>query len=553
MPSGPAALLERARTAWKRITRLQQIALIVGVVVSLALVIGFVFWSQQTSYGVLFSNLQTQDASAIVAQLKTSKIPYQLTSNGTAIMVPTNVVDDTRLLLAGQGLPNQGTVGFEIFDKANPLSMTDFMQQLDYQRGLQGELTRTIQQINGVSEAWVSIVLPQSSLYTATQAQPTASIELRMNTGFTLDPGQVKAIMHLTASAVQGLKPENVTVVDTNGTNLSDQVNATLANGVSLSNYGTAIDVEHAYEANLSQQAATMLNTVLGQGKAVVRVNANLNWDQLQQDSTTYAPTQNPVGNQTTNTIASNGSGNTVGGVPGTGSNLVPTPTGTAGASGNTYNQNQSNTVYDVSQTVAHLTKAPGSVQRLTVAVFLDGTYPPATVTAIQSAIANSIGLNTARGDQITVSAIPFDHTTDQAAKAALAAAQQQSEIALLMRGLALALVALALLYFAWRATRHYSPAVLPASVSMVSEVHRVAGLDGKPTIAIAAPGAQGDEHQVMITSNDTAGLLAAARQRQMTEMEVARTEELRGGLIEMTRQHPEMIANVVQGWFQEQ
>jgi len=176
MPTNPAALLERARTAWRRISRSQQIALVVGVVVSVALVIGFLSWSQQTTYGVLFSNLQTQDASAIVAQLKTSKIPYQISSNGTAIMVPANIVDETRLMLAGNGLPSQGTVGFEIFDKANPLTMTDFTQQLNYQRGLQGELARTIQQINGVNAAWVAIVLPQSSLYTAAQQDPTASV-----------------------------------------------------------------------------------------------------------------------------------------------------------------------------------------------------------------------------------------------------------------------------------------------------------------------------------------------------------------------------------------
>jgi len=403
-------------------------------------------------------------------------------------------------------------------------------------------------------------VLPQSSLYTSSQQNPTASIVVKMNDGASLDPGQVKAVMHLVASSVQGLKPENVTVVDTNGTNLSDAVNnSSLAGGLTAATYGTALDVEHSYESNLSQEAMTMLNDVLGPDKAVVRVNANLNWDQLQQDSTTYTPGQNPVGNQTTNNVSSNSNGNSVGGIPGTGSNLVPTPTVTAGTGGNTYNQNQSSTVFDVSQTVAHLTRAPGSVQRLTVAVFLDGTYPPATVAQIQSAVANSIGLNGARGDQITVNAIAFNHSTDIAAQNALRNQQQQSQIAQLARNLALALAAAALLFFAWQATRRRDPRIQAATVSLVNEVRQMEGPDGTPTIEImpsATPVPVGaSEQTLLMTSQDPSiagSMLAVARQRQMTEFEQARTNEIRQGLMEITKQHPEMIANVVQGWFDE-
>jgi flagellar M-ring protein FliF len=554
MPSGIIAGLERARAVWKRISRLQRIALIAGVVITLVLGIAVIVWSQQTSYGVLFSNLQTQDASAIVTQLKSAKIPYQLAENGTVIEVPTAMVDSTRLMLAGDGLPNQGVVGFEIFDKQNGLSMTDFMQQLDYQRGLEGELTRTVEQINGVQQAWVNIVLPQSSLYTATQDPPTASIELRLNDGVQLDPGQVKAIMHLVASAVQGMKPANVTVVDTNGDNLSDAVNnSLLTDGVTASTYGTALDVEHAYEQNLSQQATSMLDAVLGPNKAVVRVNANLNWDQLSQDSTTYTPTQNPVGNQTTNTITSNGSTSTTGGVPGTGSNLVPTPTSTAGTGGTTYTQSQSSTVYDVSQTVAHLTRAPGSVQRLTVAVFLDGSYSPATVAQIQAAVANAIGLNSARGDQITVNAIAFDHSTDQAAQSALQNQQQQALLAAWSRGVALALAAAALLFFAWQATRRRSPRVQPATVSLVNEIKHLTGSDVPQVIEISAPREAGEPMLLPGREpEDITTLLSVARLRQMNEREQARTTEMRNGLLEMAKQHPEVIANVVQGWFDE-
>ncbi len=553
MPQTLTARLTQAREAWQRIARPQQIALLVGLAIAVALSVGFFAWSQQTNYGVLFSNLQTQDSSAIVTKLKAQKIPYELQDGGATILVPTSLVDDTRLMLAGDNLPNQGTVGFEIFDNTNPLGMTDFTQQVDYQRALQGELTRTIQQINGVAQAWVNIVLPQSSLYTSSQQDPTASITLRLNPGVALDPGQVKAIMHLVASSVQGMKPSDVTVVDTDGNNLSDEVNnSTLSNGVTAATYGTALDVERTYESQLSQQASSMLSTVLGPGKAVVRVNALLNWDQLQQDSTTYGQQPNQIASQSTNNITSNGAATQTAGAPGTGSNLVPTPTTTAGSGGNTYSQSQTNTVYDVSQTVEHLTKAPGSVQRLTVAVFLDGQYPATTISAIQQAVGNAIGLNASRGDQITVSAIPFNHATDTAAKQALVAQQQQATLETLWRGTALALVAMALLIFALRASRRMKSRVSPSTVTLIND--QAVPLDQLQSAAAQGelPDGQPTESGLIMLASSPDDMLAAAKQQQLTEAEQQHRAEIKENLVSIAQNHPEMLANVIQNWFDE-
>jgi flagellar M-ring protein FliF len=556
MPQGPTVWVARAREKWEHISRAQQIALVAGVAMTIVLIVGFVIWSQQTSYGVLFSNLQSQDASAIVTQLKAQKIPYQIQDNGTVIEVPASMVDETRLMLAGDGLPSQGVVGFEIFDKANPLDLTDFMQQVDYQRALEGQLTRTIEQINRVSSASVSIVMPQSSLYTSQQQSPTASILLSLAPGVTLDPGQVKAIMHLTASAVQGLTPDNVTVVDTQGDNLSDEVNSgTLSNGVSLATYGTALDVEQAYEQRLSQEAMSMLDTVLGPNKAVVRVNALLNWDQLQEDSTTYGQQPSQIASQNSSNTTSNGSSSSTSGIPGTGSNLVPTPTATAGSGSQAYTQSQTNTVYDVSQTVDHLVKAPGSVQRLTVAVFLDGQYPAATVASIQQAVSNAIGLNATRGDAITVTAIPFNHTTDVAAQNALKAQQQQALLSEIWRGAALALVALALVLFALRATRRGAALqTAGTSVTLVNESllsgpsASLLGTQGQG--ALAAP--QDDETQSILLTSNPAEALVAARQRQLAEAEQARFMETRQQLLATAHEHPDLLANVILSWYEE-
>lgn len=551
MPQNPMALVTNLRDRWLKFSRTQQVAIVAGIAVVLLLIIAFSALSQQSSYGVLFSNLDAQDASAIVAKLKAGKIPYQLADNGAAILVPTNVVADTRLMIAGDGLPNNGVVGFEIFDTTNPLGMTDFTQQLDYQRGLEGELTRTIEQIQGVTGAWVNIVLPQSSLYTSTDTNPTASIVVRMAPGATLDPGQVEAVMHLVASAVQGLKPADVTIVDTNGENLSDAAQSgTLSDGVTPSTYGTALDVEHQYEQTLNQQAMSMLNTVLGPGKAVVRINAVLNWDQLTQDSTTYGQQPSQVASQNTSSTTSTNGSTTQSGAPGTGSNLVPTPTATAaGSSGTNYSQTQNNTVYNVSQTVAHLTKAPGSVQRITVAVFLDGTYPAATISAIQQAVSDSIGLNGSRGDQIAVSALPFNHSTEAAAESALKSQQQQSQIDLITRGIAMALAALALIIFALRATRRARPFSLgTTTVSLIDDALPALG----PFADVGGSLAGAQNPDAILMSGDHDDILASARQRQVTEAEIAKRNELQTDVLKTAREHPDLVANVIMNWFEE-
>jgi flagellar M-ring protein FliF len=556
MPTWMTIRLTKLRERWGKITRPQQIAIIAGVVVTVAMLVGFLVWSQQTPYSVLFSNLQSQDASNIVNQLKSQKIPYQISDGGAAILVPSSVVDETRLMLAGNGLPSQGTVGFEIFDKSNPLGMTDFTQQLDYQRALQGELTRTIQQVRGVNQAWVNLVLPQSSLYTATQQNPTASVTLRLNSNTTLDPGQIKAIMHLVSSAVQGLKLEDVTVVDTDGHTLSDEVLNTLSNtGVTLATVGNALDVERSYEQKLSQQATSMLNDVLGPAKAVVNVNANLNWDQIQQDSTLYGQAPNPIANQTTNSISSNGqSGTPTSGPPGTGTNLVPTPTATTNGTNSSYNQTQSNTVYNVSQTVQHLTKAPGSVQRLTVAVFVDGQFSTQTLGQLQESVANAVGLNTTRGDQITITALPFNRSVTDAAQAALQASQQQAQQEAIIRGIALIIASLAMVIFAIRATRKRparqvaSPSIMllnEAADTMMEATH-VPGQEAE------AEGTRIDPETGLILTSPDADLSKYQGFRPLSDEEQERQVELKRELFILAKEHPDMIAGVIINWFDE-
>ncbi len=383
---------------------------------------------------------------------------------------------------------------------------------------------------------------------------------LQLSPGSTLQTSQVSAIMHLVASSVQGLTPQNVTVVDSNGNNLSQIVlDSSLANGVSATTYGTSMQVQQQYEQTLSLEAQSMLNSILGPGKSVVRVNASLNWDQLQQDTTTYSPTPSAIASQSINNITSNGQGTvTPSGVPGTASNLVPTPTAAAGttASGSQYVQNQSQTTYDVTQTVQHLIKAPGSVQRLTVAVVLNGTYSPATLASVQSAVANAIGLDTTRGDQITVTAMPFSNAANTAAQSALQTQQQNQMTSIMLQGIALAIVAIALLIFAFRATRK-TKSKATTTVTLVDDKRIAIGLDGKPlseSEMLVANGAaslpSGDKSLVSIGANGQ--IEHRYNEMVIDEAEQARQQSLKENLMDLAREHPEMLANVIVGWYEE-
>ena len=187
-----------------------------GLILSLLFFGSLIYWNSKPEFQVLFSNLSQEDAGEMVNKLKEKKIPFQLSSNGSSILVPREQVYDVRLTLAAEGLPKGGGVGFEVFDRTN-LGATDFVQKLNYQRALQGELSRTIRQIKEVEQARVHVVTPKESLFLDEQKKPSASVLLKTRSGMKLEASQVEGIVHLLASAVEGLDSGNITVVDTSG------------------------------------------------------------------------------------------------------------------------------------------------------------------------------------------------------------------------------------------------------------------------------------------------------------------------------------------------
>src|SRR5689334_12144429 len=250
---------------WAGMGRVQKIS--VGVVLAAAAVaLGlFMFMSSRPNYVTVFNNLTEQDASAIVTKLKSSKTPYETADGGKTIRVPRDKADDVRLSVAASGLPQSGVVGYEVFDKTN-FSTTDFNNKINLQRALEGELDRTIMRLDGVQSATVHLVIPEQALFQQQQQPTTASVALQLKSGVTLSADQTKAVTKLVSSSVQGLKPENVTVVDQNGNILSDQIaDPNSATGVAAQKQTQEqLKMQRDYERQIQADLQNMLDRVLG-------------------------------------------------------------------------------------------------------------------------------------------------------------------------------------------------------------------------------------------------------------------------------------------------
>lgn len=449
-------------TGQKVVTAIAAIGLVVGGML-------FISSSPKAQYAPLFSNLDPKDASSITTALTSKGVSYKLANGGNTILVPQSQVYQTRLDMSAQGLPTGSSDGYSLLDKEG-LTTSEFKQNVDFQRALEGELTKTISALDAVSGATVHLVVPQNDVFASDSQKPSASVLVKTKPNQSLDSGSVQAIVNLVASSVQGMDPNSVTVADTKGTVLA-------APGMAGAATGDAHSGDTAgYEQRVTQSVQDMLNAVYGPGHAIVRVNATLNFDQKATTATAYgnnlaneittgtttttvpgAPATTPTTaqpltqNQKTETYTSNGNG-TVGGVIGTGTPAV-------GGAGNTnYSNNQNNSEFAVGKVTAEVRKAPGTVDRLSVAVIVDGKKVQASdLPNIQNTVQAAVGLNPARGDAISVSRMTFDDTQTKAAEKALTAsdaAKKQNALFDMIKALVALLLVGVVLFLAWRAMR---------------------------------------------------------------------------------------------------
>jgi flagellar M-ring protein FliF len=411
----------------------------------------FMHFESKPSYQPLFTNLQASDSGAVTAQLTTAKIPYELSDGGATVLVPAADVDQERVALAEQGLPSSGTVGFSNLEKSG-ITTSEFVQQVEYQQALEGQLEQTIESIQGVQSAQVNLVVPQQSDFAiGNQPATTASILVDLTPGTTLTSGQVQAIVHLAASATPSLSPSDVTVVDNHGDVLSSPGGATTGTGRPTPSRPTPTT------PSSRTSIESMLDRVVGVGNSAVQVHALLNFNQ--QSTTTKGLQTNAQGQpvtaqtgQTTSNSTYTGTGTPPSGVLG-----ASQPATTTSGSGNysTTSSQVTNAVGQVTQTVQ---QAPGQVVKTSVAVLLNsGAKPKVSPASVKSLVYAAAGLNTAAGDQLVVTSLPFAKPNTAQASALAAASASASKHQFLEHAVevgALILLIIGMFVFALRSAR---------------------------------------------------------------------------------------------------
>lgn len=400
-------------------------ALVVALVVAVGIFGGSRF--RPATYGVLFANLPPDEANAVIAKLEAEKIPHRLSADGATIMIPQEFVPEQRVALAGQGVVKGGGTGYELFDRTS-LGMTDAQEKIAKIRATEGELQRTISSLTPVDSARVHIAAPEVSLYSSTQSPTTASVAVRTKAGMGLSPLEVRGITQLVSGAVEGLKPDNVTIVNQDGVVLVPAANPgqdIAANQLKLSQ--DQLVAKQKYETNLQENIQGMLDAAIGAKRSAVRVATEMNFDSTQVETKSYAPNGTVRSSQTEKeTFAGTGAARPpAGGVPGTTTNAIPTYQGQQNQQGpSRYSRSKTTTNFEVTESVAKHIDAPGKVGRISVAVLVNTPNPGTAATAngqqpqytlaaadvqkIRNVVAAAAGIDPARGDVVSVEAIPF-------------------------------------------------------------------------------------------------------------------------------------------------
>lgn len=408
---------------------MKTILLSVGAAITLAIMAGIWLWSQQPDYRVLFSNFNDRDGGAIVASLQQLNIPYKYSEGGIAILVPASQVYDARLKLASQGLPKGGNVGFELMENQK-LGISQFLEQVNFQRALEGELARSIQAVSAVQTARVHLAIPKSSVFIRDQQKPTASVLLNLYPNRTLDQQQVNAILHLVASSVPELSAKSVTIVDQNGNLLSDPSKQVLGNNLDPSQ----LKYVQEFQQNIVKRIESIISPIVGERNVRAEATADIDFSRSEQAAESYRPNSPPE----SSTIRSQQSSEAYGknanpsGIPGALSNQPPVPaTAPITASGSTASQNAASNAgltqkdstinYEVDKTIRYTQQPMGGVKRLSVAVVINyktETDKAGKITSrplsdieksqINDLVKEAMGFNKDRGDTLNVVNSPF-------------------------------------------------------------------------------------------------------------------------------------------------
>ncbi|NEK57832.1 flagellar M-ring protein FliF [Geodermatophilus sabuli] len=523
MPAALAGPLERIRSTLSTISLGQKV--VIGLLAVGLLLGGFFFvrWSTAPTMAPLFSNLASSDASAIVDELNAAGVAYELADGGGTIMVANDAVYDLRLSMSGKGLPAGSDTGYALLEEQG-ITTSEFQQQVSYQRALEGELSKTLEALDGVRSAVVHLALPEEEVFVSDQAEPTASVLLDLAPGTTLAGEQIQAVTNLVSSSIQDMAADQVTVADSTG-----QVLSAPGQGVTAAAGDARSQLEQEYEGRLAANAQIILDRVLGPGRAQVSVRADLDLNRRDTTSKTYNyEAGTPPVSESTSTEDYTGTGAAVGGVLG-----PENAPDAAGGGDSTYNKESTTANNAVGETVETVQGAPGAINRLTVSVVMDQAVAGnLNQGQVEDLIGNAVGLDVARGDDITVAAMAFDTTAADQAAAELEAAreaEQQEQLWSMVKTGGIALGIGLLVLIVWLRSRRrqddeedYEALDLPDDV--MAELDRI---------------------RIASTRDE-------AIDSEQMELEAAERARVRGEISSMVSEKPDEVAAMLRGWLSE-
>lgn len=529
----------------------RKFGLMIAVAAVIAIFVGALMWAQTPDYRVLYGNLGDRDGGAVIDSLQKQNIPYKMGEGGT-ILVPSGMVYEARLKLASQGLPKGGSVGFELMDNQK-FGITQFQENVNYQRALEGEITRTIETISTVQGARVHLAIPKPTVFVRDQQKPSASILVSLYPGRALDKAQVAGIVHLVASSVPEMPPGNVTVIDQNGTMLSSNNDQ----GTVLGLDSSQLEYLHQVEQSYARRIESIISPITGVDNIRAQVAADLDFSFTEQTAETYKPNPSPEqssirSQQTAETSDNNGGGPA--GVPGALSNQPPgaatapinapggrTPAGnnaaqTAAGGGSSHKESTTN--FELDKTISHTKLPVGSVKRLSVAVVVNNkairdkkgkvTYLPLTkdeVAQVYNLAKEAMGFNQARGDTLNVVNAPFNLAEGEEVESA--PIWKDPAMVSLAKDVVKWLVIAGLLMYL----------VLGVLKPMVGELSAIGSAK-----MMRAEGPQGGGDRFSATDEEGGDVVTIGRRTHSYEEDLKLVKD-------MAKQEPKIVANVVKDW----
>ncbi|GAB7079725.1 flagellar basal-body MS-ring/collar protein FliF [Megalodesulfovibrio paquesii] len=523
-----ATTIERFKGFWGR-TNLTQRVFLAGLAV--AVVAAFIFMLavlNQPNMKVLYSQLAPEDANRVVEILKADKVKYELADNGATVLVPEALVYDLRLKIAGEGAMVGQGVGFEIFDELK-MGQTDFVQKINYQRALQGELSRTIMEFPEIEKARVHLVIPKKSLFIEEEAKPSASIVLQVRDGKKLEQKQVQSVVNLVAMAVEGLDKEKITVTDTRGQPLYAPSGEGTLEGLTTTQLNYKQTLERSYERRIEE----MLAPVVGSGKVIAKVNADLDFSQRTVRKELWDPEKAVVRSEQRSEESTNGRANTESGIP----EANFRGDGVAGAvSTQASNRETRTTNYEINKEEQNIVAPVGELNRLTVAVIVDGLYEKAEgaeeftyvprsaeeMQRFQELVRSAVGYDSARGDSVQVNDISFGGPEVEEKPSFTKMAFD-----LILRNMKTILSFVALVVFVMVVVRPVILALIRPSVTGEA----VEGLEGLPE----------GEQRLALMEGDSEELEAMDAMRKI--------EDIKAHVMQLTEQNMEQAVGILRSW----